>query len=555
MEQVLERGLLVAAKLWLRLLSPSMVRLWAPLLGVVVFLGAWWGWRMVGRTALGRAVRWWVVATLGTGLLAGVLYGLVAMPEDPELAAVAREAGSERFGGMPYPAPLAAAGSLAVAVTALAAGWRWYLTRRLPGERRALEASWHRLRRRGRAWAALAVGLALLTAAGAGVAGAAGGAQIPALRGPSLGDQLATAGATTPSPATSRGGGAAGTLWVGTPAGISRLEMGPHGPRWHVLARPRVALPANQVTVITPAPDGTVWVATHGGLARYAPGLATPWQTATVENAGLPYPTVLGLAVDQQGVAWAATGFGAAMVDPRGQSRVFTQRNAPLLHQLLDAVHVDAAGLVWFGGAGGVNVYRPARPGREADWLAGFGRLSSAGALPDNQVYTILSDSRGRVWFGTAGGAAALTPSREAYALGTLERSRWLTLTRPDAPLAHDAVHAIVEDAQGRIWFGTKGGITVLDEGAPTPEGRWQQVGAGPGALPHPWVQALAVSPDGRIWAGTRGGLAVYDPSHPDNGWLTYRAHPVRRWTGYLIPGHWEQNLIADEVTALAWVP
>ena len=56
-------------------------------------------------------------------------------------------------------------------------------------------------------------------------------------------------------------------------------------------------------------------MATHGGLARYSetggPGGQVRWRTATVENAGLPYPTVLGLAVDRHGVAWAATGAGA----------------------------------------------------------------------------------------------------------------------------------------------------------------------------------------------------------------------------------------------------
>ncbi|MGH2367855.1 MAG: ligand-binding sensor domain-containing protein, partial [Chloroflexota bacterium] len=346
----------------------------------------------------------------------------------------------------------------------------------------------------------------------------------------------------------------------GTAAGVSRLVVTPRGPGWEALVRPRAPLPSNRVTRIVPGQDGDVWIATDGGLARYSVGQdgvsdGVSWRVATVENSGLPYPTVLGLAVDDRGVAWAATGSGGAMIDPRGSSRAFTNVNAPLLHQILDAVYLDPTGRVWFGGAGGVNVYQPPTGGAEGHWPVGFNRTSTAGALPHNQVYAIFGDRQGRVWFGTAGGAAVLTPAPDTRGLGALDPARWQTFNRPTAPLAHDSVHAIAEDQQGRIWLGTKGGITVLDEAAPA-DGRWRQFGAGgAGALPHPWVQALVFSPDGRVWAGTRGGLAVYDPAHPSDGWRSYRAHPIRRWTGYLWPDHWRQHLLSDDVTSVAWAP
>ncbi|MGH2353087.1 MAG: hypothetical protein ACRDJN_15890, partial [Chloroflexota bacterium] len=82
----------VLDRLWLKLLSPSMMRLVAPAVGVLVLLAGWPLWRYVGRTALGRAIRWWVLA-IGAALFAGtVLYLLAAMPDDPEAAAAVREA-------------------------------------------------------------------------------------------------------------------------------------------------------------------------------------------------------------------------------------------------------------------------------------------------------------------------------------------------------------------------------------------------------------------------------------------------------------------------------
>ena len=256
-----------------------------------------------------------------------------------------------------------------------------------------------------------------------------------------------------------------------------------------------------------------------------------------------------------------------------GRSRAFTGANAPLMHQLMDAVYVDSGGRVWFGSAGGVNVYLPGDSattgttgtGENGEWVTGFNRISTAGGLPDNQVYTVLGDSQGRIWFGTAGGAAVLTPDPTAFGLGAFEPSRWTTLTRPGAPLAGDEVHAIAEDSRGRLYFGTRSGISVLDESQPDPARRWRQLpasspegsaagggaGGSAGGLPHPWVQALVVGPDGRLWAGTRGGLAVIDADRPEAGWQSYRAHPLGRWVGLLWPPLWQGHIVSDDVTSL----
>lgn len=350
---------------------------------------------------------------------------------------------------------------------------------------------------------------------------------------------------------------------------------------WEALIRPRAPLAATRVTGIVAGPQGDVWLATLSGLAHYTTqDTSSGWKVLTAGNSSLPHRQVWGLAVDSTGTAWAATARGAAAVTARGEGRSFTNLNAPLLHQALDAAYVDAQGRVWLAGARGVNVYQPRTPapvrqpigGEQADedqgeeegeWRAGFGKNSTNDALPDYVVYTLYGDSQGRVWFGTPRGAAVLTPLADVYGLGAFEPARWQTFTRANSPLFGD-VHAIVEDRQGRIWFGTADGIHVLDQRIPEgAEGRWHRFTAAAGAsnarsgadtLPHPRVQALALGPDGRIWAGTRGGLAVYDPAQPAAGWLTYSAHPLRRWTGYLWPAHWQQNILSNDVSALAWV-
>ncbi len=558
-----------------RALSPSNARLLAVLLAGVVVGILWQLWRSAGRSALGRALRWWMATLSCAGILAAALYLAASLPDDAETAA--QIAASERLGHLLLPGPLAAAGALAAALASVLAAWRWRRSQLSAEERAALAAEWCQLCARWRRRFLVAGGsMGLVAAATWGVA-SIGPAQVPV-----LGNEASIGPAQVPVLGNEASGaepaGAGRALWVGTAAGVSRLVPGSAQPGWQAFARPLAPLPSNRVTALVstaasptamPRGDRAVWLATQAGVARFAPGAARSWQTFTPEDSVLPHRQVLALATDQRGNLWAATAKGGAMLGANAphlgapaSERAFTNQNAPLLHQILDAVCVDHDGRVWFGGAGGVNVYEPGRaPGEPGSWPTGFTSVSTRGGLPADLVFACLVDSHGRVWFGTAGGASVFTPDPAAYGLGAFDEARWQTFTTRNSPLPHDKVHALVEDRQGRIWIGTEGGLAVLDERASASsggKGQWRvftAAGAAPAGLPHPWVQALLALPDGRIWAGTKGGLAVYDPAHPEQGWRSFHAHPLRRWTGLFWPPHWRENILSDDVTALAWGP
>jgi ligand-binding sensor domain-containing protein len=179
-------------------------------------------------------------------------------------------------------------------------------------------------------------------------------------------------------------------------------------------------------------------------------------------------------------------------------------------------------------------------------------------------VFAIAQDRRGRMWFGTAGGAAVFTPDPGAFSLGSTDPSRWRTFTPGATPLPGPQVHALAEDRDGRIYLGTEHGLAILDERSAVPT--WQVITASPTAgashpdarppyLPHPWVQALAVVPDGRVWIGTKDGLAAYTPAQPSQELPVYRPNPVRRWTGWFWPPHAAADPLDATITALAWQP
>ena len=68
--------------------------------------------------------------------------------------------------------------------------------------------------------------------------------------------------------------------------------------------------------------------------------------------------------------------------------------------------------------------------------------------------------------------------------------------------LPQSIVYALCQDARGRLWAGTQGGVCVFD-------GQQFQVFDGRRSLTDNHVRAVAAAPDGTIWLGHEyGGLA-----------------------------------------------
>jgi ligand-binding sensor domain-containing protein len=123
--------------------------------------------------------------------------------------------------------------------------------------------------------------------------------------------------------------------------------------------------------------------------------------------------------------------------------------------------------------------------------------------LADNQVLAILEAADGTLWFGTPGGASHF------------DGTRWTT-TRDSLP--NLAVVALAQERSGAMWFGTQNGGASRFDGT-----SWTHL-MSPGVLPSNQVEAILEDHAGDLWFGTPAGLARYEPG-------------PARWTTYL-PGN-----------------
>jgi signal transduction histidine kinase/ligand-binding sensor domain-containing protein len=161
---------------------------------------------------------------------------------------------------------------------------------------------------------------------------------------------------------------ARGQIWMGLPKGLARVA----GPQYTVLTT-RDGLPHDRVRALCEEPDGSLWVATAGGLG-YLKGEATIHQ-ATVEH-GLPENYLRVVLDDGRGHLWMASTGYIFRVAKKELHDLFAGRVStvkPHLFDVSDGLRTTETllsnspgfrgqdGRLWFATARGVSVVDPAQ--------------------------------------------------------------------------------------------------------------------------------------------------------------------------------------------------
>jgi len=193
-----------------------------------------------------------------------------------------------------------------------------------------------------------------------------------------------------------------GTVWAGTPSGgLSRLRNGKF-----VTYTQKDGLGANIIHSIAEGRDGTIWVGTAGGLSGFTNG---QWHNFTAED-GLPWDDVVSLHEDRDGVLWIGTTSGLAYMASKD---VHSVKDAdPALREPVLGLTDDDGGSLWIATSN--HILRVNR----SDLLTGHlvqgsireygtedGLLQVGGVRRDRSV---VNDGNGRIWFSTGRGISVV---------------------------------------------------------------------------------------------------------------------------------------------------
>jgi signal transduction histidine kinase/ligand-binding sensor domain-containing protein/CheY-like chemotaxis protein len=171
----------------------------------------------------------------------------------------------------------------------------------------------------------------------------------------------------------------------------------------------------------------------------------------------------------------------------------------------------DQHGFMWFGSASGLNRYDGAGTKVYSHDPKNLNSLSH------NSIWSLMMDQRGGLWIATKGGGL------NYYNLKSDKFTRYQQDPNNPHSLSDNNLTALYEDRAGSIWVGTQGGLNKLDRdtGQFT---RYVHSSNNTNSLSDNSVWSIAEDSRGFLWIGTANGLNRFDPT--TEHFVRYRHNP-----------------------------
>ena len=315
--------------------------------------------------------------------------------------------------------------------------------------------------------------------------------------------------------------------------------------------RDPASLTAGSVESIYEDRSGNFWVGTSNGLNKLdrATGRSTRFLHNLKDPHSLGYDYVASIVEDRAGILWVGSPFGDGLSALDVKTRQFTRysflqekqdtesirgvtslkadADGSLLVGTVDngllkldaarraftrytngnaaRIFEDAEGLIWVGTrARGVMRFQ----GKSPAFVNYREGVDLPRGLRQNDIQSVGTDSRDRLWIGTTGGLEMLD-----------RRTGRVTLYHHDArnqggSLSDAPVFAIAEDHAGRMWFGSYGGGLSLWDEASGRFSTFHHDPKNPEGLSTDLIVCMLVDREGMIWVGTQdAGFDRFDPS------------------------------------------
>lgn len=266
-----------------------------------------------------------------------------------------------------------------------------------------------------------------------------------------------------------------GYLWVGTQEGLVRFD----GVRFTVFDKSNTpAIHNNYIsTLLTEKETGKLWIGTYGGgVSLYFNGEFS--HIDTIKE--LSNSQIQTFYIDTTNALWIGTrDYGAVKIDSTSVTTV-SEHNG-LVGNDVWKIMQDTDGRMWFATEAGISVQDGSH----------YSNFTEKNGLISKQAFTFLEGHNNVVWVGTPRGLLKVHYNNDNFTV--LEH-----LTEKDG-LPGNGVYAIKTDNQGNLWLAMEKGVGRIYkskiESFTTKNGLSERL-----------VNTVFVDREGNLWIGTEGG-------------------------------------------------
>lgn len=237
-------------------------------------------------------------------------------------------------------------------------------------------------------------------------------------------------------------------------------------------------LPFAQVSAIHQGSKGYIWTGAYGGLSRFDGRSFINYSPKD----GLLTHSVNSITTDDNGNVWVGTIAGVSCFDRTRFHNYGVVNGLP--HAFVNVIHADGKNRIWAGTNKGLATFDK----------NSFVVYPGDTHLKESRILSIHSGGADKLWVGTSSGAYLVQSS-------SLKTERHLGLRDG---LCDSVITSITSLPDGRIFFGTPNGISILDGD------KILTILAAEG-LPDNSITSLVSDAMGRVWVGTAEGLALYE--------------------------------------------
>ncbi|WDE10338.1 two-component regulator propeller domain-containing protein [Thalassomonas haliotis] len=292
-----------------------------------------------------------------------------------------------------------------------------------------------------------------------------------------------------------------GTLLIGSNRGLYRYLAGSGEMRQYqaspIKARPDKSISSNLVTRILTDNRQNIWVGTKDGLNLFDP------QSGTFQRIRHPGEVKVGefvqtLAQDRSGNIWLSGLSGLYYYGPEKMRFVIEAANPDDPHSLSHptpwSILFDSRQRLWLGThGGGLNVKEDGKK----TYRRYHHEIGNGHSLSNMSVMWIFEDSRQNIWLGTRKGLNLYREQSDDF------KSFYFAPENSDAQV--NSIFSLLEQEGNILWLATKGGVvraelTANDNALPG-------IATYQVFLPGEVVFHVWMSPEQEIWAGTQSGL------------------------------------------------